>query len=333
MEKTEAFIQSCRDEEKPFCLFIASNDSHAPFTTGDRSAYKADELTVPPYWLDTPELRETMVEYYAEVTNFDRLVGMVRAELEAKGLWENTIFMVCSEQGTQLPFAKWTCYDNGLHTGLVAHWPGVIKPGSVIDELVMTTDIAPTLVNAVGGSYEEQDFDGTSFLKMLKGEKHTIQNYVYGAFTNCNIIENKDRVFPIRVIRDKTYSLIYNPNYKSKTSNLTLSAALDMVENPSKKAVDEASSWVALAKRNEVSKGLVHKLHHRPEFELYNRDKDPYELKNEIDNPEYKTVVEKLKKQLSEQLEKLNDSDPIATEKEIIKTKVKLKKKKKGKKK
>ena len=34
-------------------LFIGSHDSHAPFTTGDPSAYDASKLTVPPYWLRT----------------------------------------------------------------------------------------------------------------------------------------------------------------------------------------------------------------------------------------------------------------------------------------
>ncbi|GIS29140.1 MAG: hypothetical protein CM15mP130_1700 [Verrucomicrobiota bacterium] len=71
-----------------------------------------------------PGTREEMVKYYAEITNFDRLVGMMRKELEKRKLWDETVFMVCSEQGTQLPFAKWTCYDNGLRTGLVMRWPG-----------------------------------------------------------------------------------------------------------------------------------------------------------------------------------------------------------------
>ena len=87
-----------------------------------------------------------MVKYYAEITNFDTLVGMMRRELEERKLWENTIFMVCSEQGTQLPFAKWTCYDNGLRTGFVAHWSGVTRPGAVIKDLVTTADVTPTLV-------------------------------------------------------------------------------------------------------------------------------------------------------------------------------------------
>ena len=109
-------------------------------------------LKVPPYLVDCPETRTELTKYYAEITNFDVLVGMIRGSLEKKGLWEKTIFVVCSEQGVQFPFAKWTCYDNGLHTGMVMSWPGVIEAGSQADALVSMADIAPTFVDAAGDS-------------------------------------------------------------------------------------------------------------------------------------------------------------------------------------
>ncbi|MEM7395672.1 MAG: sulfatase, partial [Verrucomicrobiota bacterium] len=226
VEGARTFIASCTEENQPFCLFVASSDSHMPFSSGDPSAYDAKSFTIPPYWLDTPELRETLVKYYAEITNFDQLVGRMRRMLEDRGVWKNTIFMVCSEQGTQLPFAKWTCYDNGLHTGLVAHWPGVIEPGSVAAELISTADITPTLVDAAGGNLKPDDCDGKSFLKTLKGESEVLHEYVFGAFTNCRIIDNRERVYPIRVIRNKKFSLIWNPNYQEITSNVSLSGVL-----------------------------------------------------------------------------------------------------------
>ena len=95
LDKAKAFLDDCKKTENPFCLFIGSHDSHAPFTTGDPTVYDAKKIKVPPYWIDTPELREVMIQYYAEITNFDRLVGMMRKELEKRNLWENTIFMVC----------------------------------------------------------------------------------------------------------------------------------------------------------------------------------------------------------------------------------------------
>ncbi len=318
LENTCSILDECVERSRPFCIFIASHDGHGPYTTGDPSAYDADKLTIPPYWLDTPELRAQLPSYYAEITNFDKLVGQVRVELEARGLWDNTIFMVCSEQGTAFPFAKWTCFDNGLHTGLVAHWTGVTTPGSVVDELVSMADITPTLVEAAGGALDPGDCDGRSFLGMLRGEEQVLHDYVYGAFTNCNIIGNRDRVYPIRVIRNKSFSLLYNPNHRNITSNVTLDTALAMLNDPTQDGDDVGASWVKLSRQDATAAPLVRKLHHRPEYELYNLDTDPYELENEIDNPEYAAVAEELKKQLHAKLAELGDGDPIATEKGLV---------------
>ena len=312
------FINACTEEGSPFCLFIASNDSHGPLTTGDRSVYDPASFSIPPYWIDTPELRDELVKYYAEISNFDNLVGEMRKELEDRGLWESTIFIVCSEQGAHLPFAKWTCYGNGLHSGLLAHWEGVIEPGSVAEELVSIADITPTLVEAAGGRLKPEDCDGESFLRMLKGENQVLHPYLYGAFTNCNILGNQDRIFPIRVIRSKSFSLIYNPNYKNITSNITLDKALAMLEDSSHVGNDVASSWVKLLQIEPTAEPLVYKLHHRPEYELYHLDKDPYELRNQIHNPSYQDVAEEMKKQLHAKLAEFGDSDPISTEKSLV---------------
>jgi N-sulfoglucosamine sulfohydrolase len=330
LKKTQSFLDDCKKTDNPFCLFIGSHDSHAPFTTGDPSAYDAKKLTVPPYWVDTPQLREEMVKYYAEITNFDTLVGMMRKELEKRKLWENTIFMVCSEQGTQLPFAKWTCYDNGLRTGFVVHWSGVTRPGSVIEDLVSTADVTPTLVDAAGGTLKSGACDGMSFLPLLKGKSlGQPRKYVFGAFTNCRIIDNRDRVYPIRSIRDRQFSLIYNPNHGSITSNVSLSQALRMLngENAGSNNLNLAASWVSRAKKDKRAKALVHKLHHRPEYELYDLKKDPYELTNQADDPKHKKTFDRLSKALRAKLKELGDPNPIATEKSLVGSAGKKKKK------
>jgi N-sulfoglucosamine sulfohydrolase len=304
---------------KPFCLFVASNDGHGPYTTGDPSAYDPKTLTIPPYWLDTPELRRALPKWYAEITNFDKLVGDVRAELEKRKLWDNTIVMVCSEQGTSYPFAKWTCYDNGLHTGLVAHWGNKTKPGHIAKGLISMADVVPTLVEAAGGKLKPNDCDGKSFLPMLKGQEQTINKYVYGTFVNCNINGNLTRIFPIRSIRSTSYSLLYNPNHESTTCNPTLNSALAMLGDPTKEATGIAPSWVKLSRKDPKAKPLVHKLHHRPEYEFYDLGNDPYELKNEIHNPKYAEAVKELKNALHTYLKKNGDADPIATEKKQVK--------------
>jgi N-sulfoglucosamine sulfohydrolase len=321
LKRASQFLDDCQKKGEPFCLFIASHDSHAPFTTGDQSAYDANKLSVPPYWVDTPELRKEMVKYYAEVTNFDSLVGRVRTELEKRNLWENTIFIVCSEQGTQLPFAKWTCYDNGLHIGMVLRWPGLSKEGSVVEEMVSIADITPTLVQELGGDLKQGDCDGENIASLITGNGEPVHQYVYGAFTNCRIMDNRDRIFPIRSIRDKRYSLIFNPNSKNEiTSNITLSRALEILKSDQKKKanLDPASSWVTKANLTTAEKKLVHKLHHRAEYELYDLRNDPFELVNLIGDPKFKKVGHRLKQALHKKLGELGDTDPVNTEKKLL---------------
>lgn len=320
LRRSITFFDDCKKKQQSFCLFVASHDSHAPFTTGDPSRYDHNKISVPSYWVDTPELRKEMVKYYAEVSNFDYLVGMIRAELERRNLWNNTIFIVCSEQGSQLPFAKWTCYDNGLRTGLVLHWPGLSEPGTSIKELVSIADITPTLVKGLGGNLSRGACDGRSFLSLLKGGEEPIRKYVYGAFTNCRILNNKDRIYPIRSIRNKRYSLLYNPNYSSKTSNVTLSQALQLLYNPkvTPKQFTPAGSWVAKKNNGVKDKMLVQKLNHRPEYEFYDLLKDPGELKNLATDKHFKEAFDLLKKELHTKLSEYGDTDPIATEMDYL---------------
>jgi len=329
----EVYVKAAADymdqsvvEKKNFCLFIASHDGHAPFTTGDPSQYPPDKLTVPPYWLDTPQTRESMSKHYAEVTNFDALVGQVRALLEEKGLLENTVLMICSEQGVQFPFAKWTCFDNGLHTALIARWPKRIKAGSVAPQLISLMDVTPTLVELAGGKLKPGDVDGKSFVSVLDGKPDAINDYVMGAFTNCNIIDNAKRIYPIRCIRDQRYTLIWCPKHEDITSNTTLTTALSMIDGGGKGARadgkgggDLAASWVVRRGEDQRANFLVDRLFHRPEYALFDRSADPCEEKNLVEDPAHKETFERLKKELHARLAQLGDADPIATEKGLVK--------------
>ena len=76
------------------------------------------------------------------------------------------------------------------------------------------------------------------------------------------------------------------------------------------------SSWVSLFPGNP----LVHKLHHWSEYQVYNLERDPYELQNEINNPEYRAVADELKNERHAKLAERGDADPIATEKFLVKS-------------
>ncbi|MDF1859503.1 MAG: sulfatase [Verrucomicrobiales bacterium] len=332
LERAGKYIAEAKEADEPFCLVVASHDGHAPFHThGDPSAYDAAELTLPKDALDTPEYRHNLLGNLVEATHLDKLLGGLRKLIADNGLTEDTLVIFCSEQGNQFPFSKWTCFDGGLASGLVAAWPGVIPAGIESSPILWLSDIAPSLVEAAGGESNAGDFDGQSQWANFKGANEKVHDFSYGAFSNCNIIDNRERVFPVRSIRDERYTLIWCPKADVEvTSNVTLTQALQLLDGEEVKGeLDPAASWVVKMRKEgrPFQKQLVERLHHRPEWALYDRESDPRELTNLVGNPEYAEVQEQLQGALEAWLERWGDSDPVKTETGFVKSKGRDKKK------
>ena len=256
------------DKSQPYCLIVTSHSPHLPWSAGKASAYNADKLTLPPYIADTPDMRQALCRYYAEITDFDREVGQATKLVDASGQADDTIFIYTSEQGAQVPHGKWTCYDVGLRTALVVRWPRRVKAGSVAHAMVQYVDVVPTLVAAAGGKVPE-GLDGRSFLQVLLGKTDKHNDYVYGAHTTRGIISGSE-CYPVRSVRSETFKYIRNLNYKTTFRNTLIVS-------------DKANywrSWVAAAKTDKKIAKLVTLYQNRPAEELYDIVKDPYELTN-----------------------------------------------------
>ena len=317
------YMTQARDAGKPFCLVVASHDAHGPYTHGDVAPYEASTLRLPEDAIDTPLYRKDLAKHLAEVSNLDALLGDLRVMLSDEKFAENTLILFCSEQGNAFPFSKWTCFDDGLASGVVVALPKVIPAGKACDQLVWISDFVPTLIDAAGGRVNDNDFDGRSQWGNLTGGNDVVHDYAFGAFSNCNIIDNRERVFPIRSIRDQRYSLIWSPRAREEiTSNITLSKALALVQPGGEGGnSDSASSWVLAARKSDANEDdrLVERLHHRPAWALYDRKADPEELSNLADHPELAPVLNRLKKELRAWLERWDDADPVATERGFVK--------------
>ena len=148
--------------------------------------------------MDTPEIREGFSAYLAEITYYDSQVGQILALLDKHGLKENTLVMVVSEQGNSMPFAKWTCYGNGLQSAMIVRWPGRVEPGSITSAMVEYTDVLPTFIEAAGGP-EVSGLDGESFVPVLAGETDRHRSYVFGQVTTRGINNGSD-AYPIRTV-------------------------------------------------------------------------------------------------------------------------------------
>ena len=278
-----------RDEKQPFCLLVTSNSPHVPWSAGDASQYDPGKLTIPPYWVDTPEMRESLTRYYAEITDLDREVGECMKILRETKQEDNTAMIFTTEQGAQYPGCKWTCYENGLNVGFIVRWPGQVKPGSVSDAMIHYVDVAPTLVEMAGGE-AINGLDGRTFLGVLRGKTKRHNSVTYGVHTQMNAIGSPPTGYAVRSIRAGKWKYIMNLNHK-----VTFKNALTQNDKENYWA-----SWVRTAKTDPKAARLVKRYLNRPAEELYDLSKDPYELNNLAGREKQAKVKARLKQQLQD---------------------------------
>lgn len=303
-ELIKPFIDDAKDKGEPFCLFVCSHQPHIPWNKGDVSVIDPDKLELPSYFVDTPETRADFRRYLAEVNYMDGQVGAVCDLLRKEGVEDNTVFFFTSEQGNSMPFAKYTCYDMGLHTGMIVRWPGVVEPGSTCDALAEYVDVTPTMIDIAGGAPVES-LDGRSFRSLLTGEQQDFKTEVYGAQTTRGTNKGSE-YYAIRSICDGRYIYIRNLTPEAEF----LSATTDMGDPMWR-------SWVERARTDKRAAELVKKYRFRPAEELYDREQDPDQLHNLAKDRKYADIKKTLSDKLSEWMKSQGDRGQ-ATELEAI---------------
>ena len=167
------------DPEQPFFAVFNPTRTHesgmwpekCPSPTFDPAAMK-----LPPYFPDTPKVREAMARMYTNIEYNDRLFGETLQQLEDDGLAENTIVFHWSDHGP-LPRGKRWPYDSGIHVPMIVRWPGHLPAGALSDELVSTIDLGPTVLSLAGIPVPAH-LQGQAFLGPQKRPPRT---YVYAS--------------------------------------------------------------------------------------------------------------------------------------------------------
>lgn len=281
-----------RNKEQPFCLFVCSINSHVPWDAGNASEFSSSKVKLPPNCVDTEKTRRDFCNYLAEIRLFDNEVGMVMNALKDAGADENTMVILLSEQGPQMPFGKWTCYRYGQSSAMIVRYPGKVKAGTKSDALVQYEDILPTMIELAGGQ-PVPDMDGISQLDVFLGKKKDKRQWVYGMHNN----NPEGPIYPIRSIQDKRYKLI---------ENLTPDSAY-YEKHMMHEGDNMWTSWLMKAKTDKYAAWLSDKFVHRPAIEFYDHQKDPWELNNLASNPKYAKRISEMSKELHRWMEEQGD--------------------------
>ncbi|WP_162789481.1 arylsulfatase [Altererythrobacter sp. ZODW24] len=154
------------DGDNPFFLYMAYDAPHTPLQLIDGVAKSY------------PEIENMDRRVYAEMmTDLDAHIGQLVSTLEAKGLLENTLIVVMSDNGGDGPLGssnaplkggKGLAFDGGLRTPALVSWRGHLAPNQTLEDPVYIQNWAPTLLDAAGIEYPDAQFDGASHWALIK---------------------------------------------------------------------------------------------------------------------------------------------------------------------
>lgn len=280
--------------DQPFFLWFGSKDPHRPYKTGSYDyQHDTEKVIVPDYLPDTEAVREDLANYYNELTRFDTESGQIMDLLNEKGLTENTIIVMSSDNGMPFPRAKGTSYEPGVHVPLIIKWPGKIKEGMIIDEMVSLIDLTPTWLEAAGIAVPEV-MEGRSLIPLFNGNFSNKREYV---FTERNWHDNWD---PMRSVISERYKLIQNYRPEAGTTH-----TLDRLFSP---------TWDEF-ERLQAEGNLDERLQYyfdetKPVIEFYDLENDPGEWNNLADDPAYAELIDQYQQVLADWMNDTHDFLP-----------------------
>ena len=274
----EAFHASIPDS-KPFCFWFGSTDPHRGYERGAAAAagLKPDNVFVPPFLPDVPEVRGDILDYYFECERCDRNFGEMIALLEKAGKLENTLIVMTGDNGWPFPRGKTNLYDYGVRQPMAVRWPARVKGGRTVDDFISLSDLAPTFLEAAGLK-PLPEMTARSFLDILASEKSGRVDPV-----RDRVVVGRERHhggarpgclgYPMRAMRTSDYLYIRNfipdrwpagdpPGYADCDGGPTKTYMTDHREDPK------------VAPLYELSFGK------RPTEELYDCRTDPHQMKN-----------------------------------------------------
>ncbi|MBN1854343.1 MAG: sulfatase [Pirellulales bacterium] len=280
----------------------------------DEVFFDTADVPVPAFLPDTPETREELAQYYQSCARIDQGLGRLVEILKEANLYDKTMVVFTSDHGMAFSGAKTTVYEPGLRVPFVVRNPYEENRGIVSQAMISHIDITPSLLDFAGGLDPEtngpknwmhpdqywrergenlqenragghtfRSYHGKSWMPILDDPDAEHWDTLFASHTFHEI----QMYYPMRVVRDKQYKLIWNIAY-----GLPYPFASDLWI---------ASSWQAQYRKDmDAPYGMrtVGQYIHRPQFELFDMREDPNETTNLAEKPGYGDVLQEYQEKL-----------------------------------
>ena len=285
--------------------------------------YDLEDVSIPPFLPDTTETREELAQYYQSCARIDQGVARLVEILKEADLYDKTLIVFTSDHGMAFSGGKTTVYEGGLKVPFVVRNPYEKNRGVVSEAMISHVDITPSLLDFAGGLDRKKNapknmIDANKYwqergenLKENRGPRGGLTSYhgkSWIPILGDTDAEHHETIFashtfheiqmyyPMRVVRDKQYKLIWNIAY-----GLPYPFASDLWA---------ASSWQAQFQKGQdapYGQKTVGEYIHRPRFELYDVSADPNERHNLADDSQHAEVLKEYQTRLKEYQRKMGD--------------------------
>jgi arylsulfatase A-like enzyme len=306
---------SGRDRTRPFFLMVHHKAPHRPWEPDEKHAHLYDDVTIPepetfnddyrhrataasvarmridrdlkPQDLKQPvpsglspeeekswKYQRFIKDYLRCVASIDDNVGRLLDYVDQEGITDNTVVIYTSDQGFFLGdhgwFDKRFMYEESLQMPFLVRYPAEIAPGTVIDAMALNVDFAPTFLD-LAGALVPLFMQGHSLRPLWQSfvPDDWRQSMYYRYWMHMDSIHGVYSHYGVRTLR---YKLIYYYAQALGTNGST----------------DDSKP---------------------PEWELFDLEKDPYEMHSVYADPEYAGVVDELKQELTRLRNKLQDTE------------------------
>lgn len=287
-------------EDQPFFSQVTLAVTHRGDwwnSISNKSKHKVNpaDVVLPPHYADTPVIRKDWAKYLDQVEYMDNEVGLLLADLEKKGMRDNTIIIFIGDNGRCNIRGKGYLYEPALHLPLIVNWPAKITGGKKDKRLVASVDVAATILEAAG--IELPDY---MTAKSILEEDTDHRDYIYSARDLWDEILEQSRAITTKKYR-------YIKNNITNQSHDAHQAYLEF-HRPAVHIMRD------LNKKEELTALQQHFFKENKEKEeLYDFINDPFETKNLINDPNYQAIANQMRAHYNDWNSKNHDYglDPI----------------------
>lgn len=280
---------------KPFCLLVNVSDPHKPFYAMGKKQdvaddpnipsriYTAEEVPVPGFLFDHPDIRRELAHYYSSVRRADDCVGATLRALTKSGKAHNTVIVFLSDHGMPLPFAKTALYHHSTRTPWIVKWPGVTKENHEDTEhMISGVDLLPTLLD-IANIRHPNGLEGRSIVPLLEGKTQQNRDLVFKEY-NENSGGHRN---PMRGVQGRRFGYLFNPwvdgtrTFKTATTGTLSYRAMQQLANTDKHIAERLD----LFQHGELE-------------QFFDYENDPDAMHNLIDDPRYQNEITEYRRAL-----------------------------------